>query len=119
MNHTTNYLPDLRKLNQRLALDGVRVRAFLEGLAPRVDTLLEAAKDGNMAEIGRTSHFIQRCCDVYGYEELALKAGEVCELTAACASASEINRKIIRLVGAFARTTQRSQASTQECAASN
>ena len=118
MNQTTNFLPDLRKLNQRLALDGVRVRAFLDGLMPRVDTLLEAAKDGNMAEIGRTSHFIQRCCDVYGYEELAAKAGEVCELTAARASAKEISSKVIRLAGAFARTTQRS-ASAQESPQAN
>jgi len=106
MNPTQNSLPDLRKLNQRLALNGVRVQAFLDGLTPRLDQLVQAVAEGNMAEIGRTSHFIHRCCDVYGYDELATKAGEVCEAAAACESVELVERKVVRLVGAFGRTSE-------------
>ncbi len=110
MNPTQNSLPDLRKLNQRLALNGVRVQAFLDGLTPRLDQLLKAVSDGNMAEVGRTSHFIYRCCDVYGYEELATKASEVCEAAAACESTDVVGRKVVRLLGAFGRTSDKAQA---------
>lgn len=110
MEATQNQLPDLRKINQRIALNGVRVHAFLDGLAPRLDTLLEAAGEGNMAEVGRLSHFIQRCSDIYGYEELAAKAGEVCEAAAGCESKELLGRKVIRLVGEFARTSKNAPA---------
>ncbi len=106
MNSAQNSLPDLRKLNQRLALNSVRIQEFLDGLTPRLDSLLQAARDGNMAEVGRTSHFIYRCCDVYGYEELAQKAGDVCEAAAACESTEEVGRKVVRLIGAFGRTSE-------------
>ncbi|PQO25920.1 hypothetical protein C5Y96_20920 [Blastopirellula marina] len=106
MNPTQNSLPDLRKLNQRLALNSVRVQAFLDGLTPRLDQLLQAVSEGNMAEVGRTSHFIHRCCDVYGYEELAEKAGEVCQAAAACESVDIVGRKVVRLIGAFGRTSE-------------
>lgn len=109
MTLSQNSLPDLRKLNQRLALNGVRVQAFLDGLSPRLDQLLRAVSEGNMAEVGRTSHFIHRCCDVYGYEELALKAGEVCQAAAACESVEIIGRKVVRLIGAFGRTSEDTQ----------
>ncbi|WDI42407.1 hypothetical protein [Bremerella sp. P1] len=110
MNPTQNSLPDLRKINQRLALNGVRVQAFLDGLTPRLDQLLLAISEGNMAEVGRTSHFIHRCCDVYGYDELAVKAGEVCEAAAACESTEVVGRKVVRLIGAFGRTSEDAQA---------
>jgi len=110
MNPTQNSLPDLRKLNQRLALNTVRVQAFLDGLTPRLDQLLTAISEGNMAEVGRTSHFIHRCCDVYGYDELARKAGEVCEATAACESVDVVGRKVVRLIGAFGRTSENAHA---------
>lgn len=106
MEATQNQLPDLRKINQRIALNGVRIHAFLEGLSPRLDNLLEAAGEGNMAEVGRLSHFIQRCSDIYGYEELAAKAGEVCDSAAGCESKEMLGRKVIRLVGEFARTSR-------------
>lgn len=105
MNATENKLPDLRKLNQRLAFNSVRVQAFLEGLSPRIDSLVEAVGAGNMAEVGRLSHFIYRCCDVYGYEDLATMAGEVCEAAAGCESHGTVSRKVIRLVGAFSRVS--------------
>lgn len=111
MNATQNQLPDLRKLNQRLAFNSVRVQAFLEGLSPRIDSLVEAVNAGNMAEVGRLSHFIYRCCDVYGYEDLATMAGEVCEAAAGCESSDRVGRKVIRLVGAFARTSNQATAS--------
>lgn len=110
MNPTQNSLPDLRKLNQRLALNGVRVQAFLDGLTPRLDQLLLAISEENMAEVGRTSHFIYRCCDVYGYDDLAQKAGEVCQSAAACESVEVVRRKVVRLIGAFGRTSEEAQA---------
>ncbi|QDU75152.1 hypothetical protein Pan97_21750 [Bremerella volcania] len=109
MNPTPNSLPDLRQLNQRLALHGVRVQAFLDGLTPRLDQLVRAVAEGNMAEVGRTSHFIHRCCDVYGYDDLAVKAGEVCQAAAACESMEVVGRKVVRLVGAFGRTSEGGQ----------
>lgn len=112
MNATENKLPDLRKLNQRLAFNSVRVQAFLEGLSPRLDSLVEAVSSGNMAEVGRLSHFIYRCCDVYGYEELATMAGEVCEAAAGCETQDVVGCKVIRLVGAFARTSNQAVAAT-------
>ncbi|RCS56012.1 hypothetical protein DTL42_01085 [Bremerella cremea] len=105
MNATENKLPDLRKLNQRLAFNSVRVQAFLEGLSPRIDSLVEAVSAGNMSEVGRLSHFIYRCCDVYGYEDLAAIAADVCEAAAGCESHGVVGSKVIRLVGAFARTS--------------
>ncbi|MEW4451395.1 hypothetical protein AB1L30_01805 [Bremerella sp. JC817] len=113
MNPTQNQLPDLRKINQRLALNSVRVQAFLNGLAPRMDALVAAAREGNLAEIGRVSHFIHRCCDVYGYEELASRAADVCEAAAACEPILEVDRKIVRLVGAFARTNEKMAVASQ------
>lgn len=107
-----NHLPDLNRLNQRLALNAVRVQEFLEGLSPRLDALLEAARLRNWSEVGRLSHVVLRCCDVYGYKALAQKAAQVCEANAACEAPEIIAKKVIGLMGEFARTSSRSLAAS-------
>jgi len=107
MSSPTNQLPDLQKLNHRLALNTVRVQAFLDGLTPRIDALLSATSQSNWAEVGRLSYVIHRCCDVYGYDELATKAASVCEATASREDATVIRREVMSLVGKYARTSSR------------
>jgi len=104
MNESTSKLPNLNEINQRMAFNVVRVQAFVEGLSPRMDALMEATQDENWTEVGRISYLIHRCCDVYGYAELAVAAGEICEATAAREQKSSVSSKVVRLVGQFART---------------
>ena len=102
-----NNLPDLSKLSHKVALNNVRVHKFLDGLSSKIDAMLEAAKEKNWPEVTRLGHFVYRCSEVYGYDELAEKADSVCTATSNLMSDKEIGKRIIRLVGAYARSSNK------------
>ncbi len=97
-------LPDLNRLNQRLAQQTIRIHSFLEVAAPQIDALLQAVEEDDRAEVGRICREIHRSSDLYGYYGLSQRASQACEAVAACHTAAVIGGKVAELVSEFDRT---------------
>lgn len=99
---TQEALPNIAQLNAKLAADNSRVNAWVDGLAERIDKLVDATLRSDWMEVKRLCQYIARSSAVYGYPLLAENAERV-------ASASEvqnetdIKRGVIKLIGAAGR----------------
>ena len=93
-----NQLPDIKKLNARLARNNAWVVSFIEGLMGNVDKLLEATQAEDWEEVRRQTAYLADSSQAYGFPDVAESAMQVYEALDNGADTVEVKRHLIRLV---------------------
>lgn len=89
---------DLRKLSRILAGNNLRVMNFLEGLAPRIDKVVEASFEGDWEQVDQVSQLIARYSELRGFSNIAHSANAVSQEVQGSRNEGELRRRILTLV---------------------
>ena len=96
-------LPNFAQLNSQLAADNSRVNTWVDGVAERIDKLVEATLRSDWMEVKRLCQDIAHCSELYGDPLLAKNAERVASASEA-ENETEIKRGVIKLIIAAGRT---------------
>jgi hypothetical protein len=99
--HTPN--ADLAKPIAKAAADNARVSRYMDSLVGRMDRLVEATTASDWSEVRRVSENLQRTGRNYGCPSIAQRAEKVCDEMDEPNNTLEINRSVLRLIGACGR----------------
>ena len=91
-------LPDLGRIELRLAHDNTRGLSFVESLPERADALERAAEAEDWSELRRVSEFLVRAGQRYAQPEITACADELCQEMDKPHDDSAIRPKVTKLV---------------------
>lgn len=95
--------PDVAALSRRIAADNARVARFVDGLADRIDAIVEAVTTEKWHEVVRQAEHLADEGAAHGCGEVSIRAGELAQTLRNPYNAATARRQIVRLLGACGR----------------
>jgi len=92
-------LKRLAAINRQLARSNCRVTNFAARLTDRVDALVAASLASDWDEVRRQSEFLATSGQVYGFDEIAMSANDLCQRVDQQAQPVDIKRALMQLIG--------------------